>query len=73
MAGDKYAALRAEFVAGMMSVAELARAHDTPEKPLQLAALYLHAHSVIVGAANACHSCPLFAPVARFLCAWLCQ
>ena len=38
MAGDKYAALRAEFVAGMMSVAELARAHDTPEKPLQLAA-----------------------------------
>lgn len=38
MAGDKYAALRAEFVAGMMSVADLARAHDTPEKPLQLAA-----------------------------------
>ena len=38
MAGDKYAALRAEFVAGMMSVADLARAHETPEKPLQLAA-----------------------------------
>lgn len=38
MAGDKYAALRAEFVKGMMTVADLARAHDTPEKPLQLAA-----------------------------------
>ena len=38
MAGDKYASLRAEFVDGAMTVADLARAHGVPEKPLQLAA-----------------------------------
>ena len=38
MAGDKYAALRAEFVGGMMTVADLARAHGLPEKPMQNAA-----------------------------------
>lgn len=35
MAGDKYAALRAEFVDGMMTVADLARAHGLPEKRVQ--------------------------------------
>ena len=35
MAGDKYAALRAEFVAGTMTPGELAQRHGLPEKRLQ--------------------------------------
>ena len=38
MAGDKYAALRAEFVDGAMSIADLARAHGVPEGNLQTVA-----------------------------------
>ena len=37
MAGDKYAALRAEFVAGTMTLAELARAHGVSYEPLRRA------------------------------------
>ena len=38
MAGDKYAALRAEFVDGMMTVADLARAHGLPVERTQVIA-----------------------------------
>lgn len=38
MAGDKYAALRAEFVDGMMSVADLARQHGLPVERTQVIA-----------------------------------
>lgn len=38
MASDKYAALRAEFVDGMMTVADLARAHGLPVERTQVIA-----------------------------------